>query len=515
MAGGTGYAPLPEPVVANPLAAINAGTQAASNVYDLRAKQAEAAWGQAVQQATDQQTGVTDWDRARGLAAGNPLAVQGMMKGAKEAGDIQTQQQTRNLAAGGALTDLITPLLRPGLSDDQFWDGIHTAAQMARAKGVPAAVVDGMLLHLSPDRAQATQQLRTLGMGQLTPEQRQTQTYGAPTTVDQGTGIASGVQLPASQGGGIRLSGSPSVPVYAPPGTQGSQVQWQDSDGVNHNTTWAEYNIARNNGRVVGPPTVTPAAPGSGGGGPGGGPNAPNAPGPNNQPRLSPQADGGKQTDTTGPQPGMQKKWDASADLYNTENTAAGQYQQRMFPLAQADALLSSGNVNTGKGAEGWNTVRSYLQTFAGHFGWNAQDIQSADTEKLAKYLQQIINTNPFASHSDSMLASAISGNPSTHISTLANQDVVKAMIGMERYRQAAVMAAREGNIQPKDFMDFQTRFSTQYDPRAFLFDKLDADKRAKLTASLKSPEQRRAFDRSLTLIEKHPDLMSLAALPP
>ena len=65
------------PPQVNPLADIQAGTSVASNIYDLRAKQAQQAWGQILQQSTDP-NGNVDYQKAQSLAAQNPVAAMGM-----------------------------------------------------------------------------------------------------------------------------------------------------------------------------------------------------------------------------------------------------------------------------------------------------------------------------------------------------------------------------------------------------------------------------------------------------
>jgi hypothetical protein len=85
------------PEVLNPLGAQNSAIQAAGNMYDLRAKQATAGWGDALQQATDPVTGVVDYPKAQRIAAGMGIRTQqGMMPNLTAASNLSGQQQTQS-----------------------------------------------------------------------------------------------------------------------------------------------------------------------------------------------------------------------------------------------------------------------------------------------------------------------------------------------------------------------------------------------------------------------------------
>jgi hypothetical protein len=55
--------------------------------------------------------------------------------------------------------------------------------------------------------------------------------------------------------------------------------------------------------------------------------------------------------------------------------------------------------------------------------------------------------------------------------------------------------------------------WTTSHDPRAFVFDSMDQDKRTKMIAGMK-PTERASFSRTLDLIEKTPDILNTAAMP-
>lgn len=227
------------------------------------------------------------------------------------------------------------------------------------------------------------------------------------------------------------------------------------------------------------------------------------APAPATQPPAAP----------TAAAPGMAEKWKASADQYTADTQAAGQFQQRIFPLVQGRALLESGDVTTGRGAEYLQTLKGVLGTAAGQFGWNANAINNAKFEELNKYLTQYTNSLPMAGASDARLASALTGNPSAHISTLANKDVVKALIGLERMKQTAISDYKTQGGQPNQYADYLVKWQNTHDPRAFIFDMLKDEDRAKMIKGMSATE-RTSFNDTLTLVERNPGIMGQAAMP-
>jgi hypothetical protein len=115
-------------------------------------------------------------------------------------------------------------------------------------------------------------------------------------------------------------------------------------------------------------------------------------------------------------------------------------------------------------------------------------------------------------SNSDARLASAFSGNPNTHITTLANKDVVAALIGLERYRQAAMVDFQAQGGQPRDWQTFLSKWQTSHDPRAFVADLLDDKRRNAMFDKMTGPE-RAAFAASLDVVDKNPSLMNLPGM--
>src|SRR5215467_14980528 len=113
---------LANPTLVNPLAAYSAGIGAAKSTYELRAAQAQQAWGNALQQATGED-GVTDFNKARAIAARDPLATMGMMAGLKGAAELSGSAQQQGLATNTAIGNAITGAMQA--PDDQLQAAVH------------------------------------------------------------------------------------------------------------------------------------------------------------------------------------------------------------------------------------------------------------------------------------------------------------------------------------------------------------------------------------------------------
>lgn len=204
-----------------------------------------------------------------------------------------------------------------------------------------------------------------------------------------------------------------------------------------------------------------------------------------------------------------------SSQQYAADNAAAGQFQQRMWPLVNAQHILETQGTTTGPGAAAARDIIGHLQTLASVFTpADLQTIGQAKFEELNKYLTQAVNAQPFAQASDARLASAITGNPSAHISTMANQDILKAMIGLERMKQASITDFNNQGLQPMNYANFLRSWQTTHDPRAFVFDMMSQDQRQKMIDGMKSPTERQNFANTLTFVQNNPGLLTRAAMP-
>jgi hypothetical protein len=99
------------------------------------------------------------------------------------------------------------------------------------------------------------------------------------------------------------------------------------------------------------------------------------------------------------------------------------------------------------------------------------------------------------------------------HMASLANKEVLKGMIGLERMQQMAFSEFQRSGKSPAQYSDFQSDWQASHDPRAFVMDMLDGAHRDKVLAGLKTPAERTAFQNSLNLIKANPGLMTQAPM--
>lgn len=177
----------------------------------------------------------------------------------------------------------------------------------------------------------------------------------------------------------------------------------------------------------------------------------------------------------------------AMNDAYTATQGASG----RIFQLQQA--LTGLENSKTGPGQEEVNHLKSVFNAVAPD--WLTKNLGAQfDPDKIAsydeanKYLTQYgsAQAGAMGGHTDMALATALTGNPSTHISNLAAQNVVKATMALERMQQARVQAWQDSGQPPENFNKWSQQWGKSVSPQAFVFDSLDPVHKSQLIATLK-----------------------------
>ena len=312
-----------------------------------------------------------------------------------------------------------------------------------------------------------------------------------------------------------------SVPIVPSVSDLATPVTYTDANGVQQQTTKGEYAARRgippeSLGSVVSgqrmPGLNEPLPPTPVGGRP-----APGYTGRYPQPTNL--------TATSGPAPGTEESMKGSAAQYVQDRAGASTFASRVLPLKQAIGLLSE--TNTGPGSETANYFRSVLVSAANQgllpksLATSPSALQQATFDELKKYMAQYITGMPFAGGSDARMAEAVSGSPNVQMATLANKDVAKVLVGVERFRAAQVLAfdqaAQSGqlgaaakgnpNAASGQYATFATKFNQATDPRAFAYDLMAQPDRAKMLAKM-TPEQRTKFATSLKTAYGLPGLM-------
>lgn len=345
---------------------------------------------------------------------------------------------------------------------------------------------------------------------------------------------------PGSPAGGAGVA-SPAGPIYTrtpSTTTMGSMVEYTGPDGKRVVEPWLKF--AQDHGYdPANPPMSLPngakfVSGSTGGSSPrgeppplpavgGGGTSAP-APAAA-APVAPPKPAAGGMTSTTGPGPGELDAAATSGKQFAADQTAAGSYQNRVLPLRSALRLIESG-AQTGPGSETLNTMRSLAISLKNQgllpAAITPNEVNQASFDELKKYFAQAITGMPFAGGSDARLAEAITGNPNVNISTMANKDLLKVLIGMERYRAAQYFAFQQAaasgqfgdaakanpSVAAPQYGNFVAAFNQKYDPRAFAFDLMSAADRKRLGGSMKSEDERNRFRDSVTFAHELKGLM-------
>ena len=190
---------------------------------------------------------------------------------------------------------------------------------------------------------------------------------------------------------------------------------------------------------------------------------------------------------------GLQTAGHASAQAYSDAQTRAAGFSQRQYQSTTALAALQKlGPTGTGPGTEGRNALVSYATSL----GFTAPSDATKAYDEANKYLIQLAMSQPGASGSDSRLATALTGNASTHISNLAAQDVVRANIALDRQNQGALLAFQQlpqDQQTPSKWQTFATHWSSTVDPRVYGFDLMTPAQRSTMMKDM-SPAQKATF---------------------
>jgi hypothetical protein len=124
---------LPAPVLVDPLNAMNRGLLTAGAMYGIREKQAQEAWGNILQQSTDE-SGNVDYPKAQGLAArAGPVVQMKMMESLKDTSALRNQQIANAAGTSALIASHAIPVARDG-SDAS----VNAAFDSLAAHGVPA-----------------------------------------------------------------------------------------------------------------------------------------------------------------------------------------------------------------------------------------------------------------------------------------------------------------------------------------------------------------------------------------
>ena len=482
-----------------------------SNQQNQQQLNARQAIGQAYSQAINPATGQLDSNRLMSLVAGNPNAAYMAGDVAAQAQQRQEEQyklnqdqlsQTANRL--GVYKAAFAPLLSQG--NNVTPNDVYTTIKGLAAAGMPTDEVAGDVAATMPvmDPTKAGNPTYQTQYGQALHSWLQNQWGSNLSGEAQASVFRPSVSL-VNTGGGVQgVDTNPttnpgavgsSMPTTLTPAEAVSGQHFTTSGGTPYFETNAKLAQDTGQGGLVaggaGAPTPGGAAPTSifgtgrlpGRGAPYGGPQAGST-----MPAATAAAGSAVPPGTvqTGLPPGQAAGADVAGagsandlhSLYQSVSTSGARLYQLNTALG---SLQSLGKTGTGPGTAERNNIVSYLQSIPG-----VGSVLGIDPSKIANFDEATKYLTAYASNqaaslgagTDAKLATALSGNASTHISNLAAVNVVKANIGLERMQQAQAQAFQQSGLPASQYDQWSTSWNKTADPRAYAFDLMSPQQR-------------------------------------
>jgi hypothetical protein len=440
-------------------------------------QQAQKAWGEALQQSTGPD-GVTDYQHASALAAQNPLAAMGMMKGLGSSTTISGQVQDQGAKRNQAITDMQAATLK--VPDDQLHDAVLAGTQKLIDAGfLTPAMAHKALLNMSNDPTQLRAQIERNRIALLPPAMQQPAIYGAPgsqtgpngetigTNQEQAGPNAGRVSQAQPGGTGVQQGMSPE---QANTIVQVPYPQFLE-DGKTPNPNWGRTFPMRQGDMVK----LLPAAPP--GPGNGGVPNTlrpkpaaggPPAPAPQTPPAPAPQTPPAPATSIgTGPSPAdlEQQKADAANNAAAFQDISNKAVASRDRASILGNMLGDTAQFSTGPLA----SITGKLRNFGIALGIKGIDVEGQSAkESFNKLAAQLANAQGAGVSSDARQAMNVAANPHEELSPAGADLMVRQLQGNEDYLQARAKLA--GSTNQRDIKKFENETGVKLDPRAFQF---------------------------------------------
>ena len=517
---------LTNPKVVNPLAAVQAGNEAANSYYQVQQQRANQALGQAYQGAVDPNTGVFDPNKFRALAAQNPIAAMAMGTGLSNVQQISSDELKQRFAKldawrteAASLGDKDNPTYGDALAGVQrlVSAGVMTPAEAQAAIGTIPSDSPGI-------KTWARQHSLVLADAST----RLEQIHGRPTTMVQGGQAQPGVIASPAHGGGFTPGGPPvqtgispeklNEPMtYISPKTgqsvNGTYGTWLQDHGIDPKTV---YVGPQTGGGVAGnAPPGSPGAPGGTVAIPGTGRNVPKALTNPNKPAATspapaatpapdtttaPAAAPGAATPPTTTPPAAAA---ATASPMGTPSAVLSPDDRKMVQdhIAQGDAaqqqLANLGNMKadvanfaTGSGADRTLDWKRFGQTWAGPIAkaLGVESVSIASQEDFNKNVALMLQGQN--AQSDKRLDVGIAATPHANLSPEGVQLIITKLQGNNDYLRARAQLGRQFLRNPANMQDYQDKLA-QLDPRAFQFNRMDAGQRETYWKSLSTDAQK------------------------
>jgi hypothetical protein len=482
---------------------------------------ARQAIGPIYQQSINPQTGELDTNKLLSLAAQDPrvafmagdLAQQALARQQAQLGIATGQQalaQKRFGAANQVLGSLLANVDDKGNLQSTPKDAIGAISNLYRTGQLPpdqAMTWINQVEKSASDPAAFREFLTQAQLQSMSPETRGQAVFGTPQTFDTGSQLLPGTISPVS---GVHIFGNLSKqlsPEAAAPYQLGA-------------TPYQRAGLALQGADVVPIPTQTgtiyatkASLAGMAPGGPMGSAGAPQ------NPLTGAPAGSQSMTGPTTPKGALsavpygaaeagKEVGQGSGEALNTMTNDVAGAPTRLFQLQQALSALKQ--TGTGYGTAGRNAVLGFITALPGARDSDVKALQEMKDsnrfyDEANKYLTQYAmnQSSILGQGTDEKLATALSGNASTHINNLAAQDVVKANMGLERYKQAMAAAWNASGQPPQDFNKWRTDFARSVDVRTFVWPLLDARARTEAVKSM-TPAEKQTLQSNLTWAQQN-----------
>ena len=194
---------------------------------------------------------------------------------------------------------------------------------------------------------------------------------------------------------------------------------------------------------------------------------------------------------------------------YNHAVEAGGNYAVRVNPLRQSIPILERmKTTDTGGITERLNDLRSAAQSLGAGplLGIDPEKIK--DFNELKKYFAQysVQASAAMGPKTNEGMVAAVTSNPNVKMDRLSALDLSKVALGVERMRQAGILAfqdlVRSGQAHENQFNRFMLDWGTRMDPRAFVYDLMTKEQRAKVR-KLPEAEQKKIHD-AMTIADRY-----------
>jgi hypothetical protein len=174
----------------------------------------------------------------------------------------------------------------------------------------------------------------------------------------------------------------------------------------------------------------------------------------------------------------------------------------RINLLKQAQAALQNPNVQTGPGTDWRNMAKSF-------FGALAPDVAKAlgtaenvkDADEFKKVMNQYANqaSAGMGTGTNDRLNIALVGNANPEISKMANEDILKKTIAVEKMNQAKNYAWQNSGLadtNPQKYQQWSSQWNKTVNPDVFIADELTPEQQAKMFKKM-SPKELDTFKKA------------------